>query len=89
MSQVAGRMSVSVAAHCLQTAQGGLGLMLGGVPGVLPAKVVIIGGGWAGYSAADSLSSSPDTQVTVLEASPRAAGGLARGHAEIVIRPCH
>ena len=41
--------------------------------------VVVVGGGWAGYSVADSLSSSPDVRVTLLEASPRASGGLAGG----------
>ena len=41
--------------------------------------VVVVGGGWAGYSAADALSASPDVRVTLLEASPRAAGGLAAG----------
>ena len=41
--------------------------------------IVVIGGGWAGYAAADALSASPDCHVTLLEASPRAAGGLAAG----------
>ena len=41
--------------------------------------VVVVGGGWAGYTAAESLSASADVDVTVLEASPRAAGGLAGG----------
>ena len=41
--------------------------------------VVVIGGGWAGYAAADALSASSDCRVTLLEASPRAAGGLAAG----------
>src|SRR5438876_10443937 len=45
MSEVAGRMSVQVGAHCLEKAQGGAGMLLGGVPGVAPARVVIIGGG--------------------------------------------
>jgi hypothetical protein len=47
MSEVAGRMSIQVGAGCLQKAQGGLGVLLGGVPGVPPAKVVILGGGVA------------------------------------------
>lgn len=68
MSQVAGRMSVSVAAHCLQKAQGGLGLMLGGVPGVLPAKVVIIGGGVAGTHAAE-MAIGARADVTVFDRS--------------------
>ena len=68
MSQVAGRMSVSVAAHCLMKAQGGRGLMLGGVPGVLPAKVVIIGGGVAGTHAAE-MAIGARADVTVFDRS--------------------
>ncbi|MEJ2016246.1 MAG: alanine dehydrogenase [Limibacillus sp.] len=45
MSEVAGRMSIQVGAHCLEKEQGGSGLLLGGVPGVAAAKVVVIGGG--------------------------------------------
>src|SRR5262245_6851903 len=45
MSEVAGRMSVQVGAYCLQKANGGRGVLLGGVPGVAPAKVVVLGGG--------------------------------------------
>ena len=52
MSEVAGRMSVQVAATCLQQANGGHGILLGGVPGVAPGKVVILGGGVAGAHAA-------------------------------------
>jgi len=52
MSEVAGRMSVQVAANCLQQANGGRGVLLGGVPGVAPANVVILGGGVAGTHAA-------------------------------------
>ncbi|MGH7065098.1 MAG: alanine dehydrogenase, partial [Stellaceae bacterium] len=51
MSEVAGRMSVQVGAHCLEKRQGGIGLLLGGVPGVPAAKVVILGGGVAGTNA--------------------------------------
>lgn len=53
MSEVAGRMSIQVAANCLQKANGGFGVLLGGVPGVAPARVVIIGGGVAGTNAAE------------------------------------
>jgi alanine dehydrogenase len=52
MSQVAGRMAVDVAAHCLMKPAGGRGMLLGGVPGVPPAKVVILGGGVSGKHAA-------------------------------------
>ena len=52
MSEVAGRLSIQAAAHALERVNGGKGMLLGGVPGVLPAKVVIIGGGVAGTHAA-------------------------------------
>ena len=52
MSEVAGRMSVQVGAHYLEKEQGGRGVLLGGVPGVSPAKVAILGGGVAGINAA-------------------------------------
>jgi alanine dehydrogenase len=52
MSEVAGRMSVQVGAHYLEKEQGGRGVLLGGVPGVAPAKVAILGGGVAGINAA-------------------------------------
>ena len=48
MSEVAGRMSVQAGAHHLEKAQGGRGILLGGVPGVAPAKVLVIGGGVVG-----------------------------------------
>ena len=52
MSKVAGRMAVQAGAYCLEHPHGGLGMLLGGVPGVDPAKVVIIGGGVVGTHAA-------------------------------------
>jgi alanine dehydrogenase len=52
MSEVAGRMSVQVGAHYLEKEQGGRGVLLGGVPGVPPARVAILGGGVAGVNAA-------------------------------------
>jgi alanine dehydrogenase len=52
MSEVAGRMSIQVGAHYLEKEQGGRGVLLGGVPGVAPAKVAILGGGVAGLNAA-------------------------------------
>ena len=52
MSEVAGRMAVQVGAHCLEKEQGGAGLLLGGVPGVAAARVVILGGGVVGTNAA-------------------------------------
>jgi alanine dehydrogenase len=52
MSEVAGRMSIQAGAHCLEKEKGGRGVLLGGVPGVDPAKVVILGGGVVGSNAA-------------------------------------
>ena len=51
----------------------------GATPRLAVREVVVVGGGWAGYAAADALSASGDCHVTLLEASPRAAGGLAGG----------
>lgn len=52
MSEVAGRMSIQAGAHSLERAQGGNGTLIGGVPGVPPANVAILGGGVVGYNAA-------------------------------------
>jgi alanine dehydrogenase len=68
MSEVAGRMSVQVGAHCLEKEQGGSGLLLGGVPGVAAAKVVIIGGGVAGTNAA-RMAMGMEAHVTVIDKS--------------------
>ena len=51
MSEVAGRMAVQAGAHCLEMEQGGRGMLLGGVAGVAPAKVTVLGGGVAGINA--------------------------------------
>ncbi len=66
MSEVAGRMSVQVGAHCLEKEQGGSGMLLGGVPGVAAAKVVIIGGGVAGTNAA-RMAMGMEAHVTVID----------------------
>lgn len=66
MSQVAGRMSIQAGAHCLEKAQGGSGVLLGGVPGVAPAKVVIIGGGVVGENAA-YMAVGLGADVTILD----------------------
>lgn len=64
MSQVAGRMSMQVAAWALMKTRRGRGLLLGGVPGVAPAKVVIIGGGVSGTNAAEiAVGMRADTTV--------------------------
>jgi alanine dehydrogenase len=68
MSEVAGRMSVQVAAHCLETRQGGAGMLLGGVPGVPAAKVVILGGGVSGTNAA-RMAMGMEAHVTVIDRS--------------------
>ncbi|RXZ42771.1 alanine dehydrogenase [Crenobacter cavernae] len=52
MSEVAGRMAIQAGAHALEKAQGGRGVLLSGVPGVLPARVVVLGGGVVGLNAA-------------------------------------
>lgn len=69
MSEVAGRMSVQVAAHYLEKMNGGRGKLLGGVPGVRPADVVIVGGGIVGINAA-MMAMGMGALVTILEISP-------------------
>jgi alanine dehydrogenase len=66
MSEVAGRMSAQVGAEYLQRPQGGRGVLLGGVPGVLPAKCAVIGGGVVGINAA-FVASGMGAETTVLD----------------------
>ncbi len=66
MSEVAGRMAVQVGAHYLEKAHGGRGKLLGGVPGVRPADVVIIGGGTVGTNAA-KIALGMGAHVTIIE----------------------
>jgi alanine dehydrogenase len=68
MSEVAGRMSVHVGAYYLHKPNGGRGVLLGGVPGVLPADVVIIGGGVVGTNAA-KMALGLGARVTILDVS--------------------
>jgi alanine dehydrogenase len=68
MSDIAGRMSAQVGAHHLEKPQGGLGILLGGVAGVAPAKVVILGGGVAGTNAA-RMAVGLSAQVTIIDRS--------------------
>ncbi len=70
MSEVAGRMSIQVGATCLQKASGGRGVLLGGVPGVAPAKVVVIGGGVSGTHAVE-MAHGMRAAVTVVDRSIR------------------
>lgn len=65
MSEVAGRMAVQVGAHYLEKSQGGMGLLLGGVPGVAPAHVVVLGAGSVGASAV-RMAMGLGARVTVL-----------------------
>jgi alanine dehydrogenase len=68
MSEVAGRMSIQAGAHNLEKAQGGNGMLLGGVPGVEPAKVLVIGGGVVGINAA-RMAMGLGADVTILDRS--------------------
>jgi alanine dehydrogenase len=70
MSEVAGRMSVQVGATLLQKANGGRGVLLGGVPGVAPAKVLILGGGVSGTHAAE-MAVGLRADVTILDRSAK------------------
>ncbi|ANK83593.1 MAG: alanine dehydrogenase [Rhizobiales bacterium NRL2] len=69
MSQVAGRMSVHAGANALEKAHGGRGVLLGGVPGVMPGRVTIIGGGVVGFNAAQ-MAAGLGADVTILDRSP-------------------
>ncbi len=68
MSEVAGRMSIQAGAHALEKAQGGSGVLLGGVPGVMPAEVLVIGGGVVGINAA-RMAMGMNAHVTILDRS--------------------
>ncbi len=69
MSEVAGRMSIQVGAHFLEKAQGGRGVLLGGVPGVQPANIVILGAGVSGYNAAQ-IAVGMRARVQVFDKNP-------------------
>lgn len=68
MSEVAGRMSIQAGAHSLEKAQGGSGMLLAGVPGVAPAKVLVLGGGVVGINAA-RMATGLGAQVTIMDIS--------------------
>jgi len=70
MSEVAGRLSIQAGAWCLEKAHGGSGVLLGGVPGVDPAKVLIIGGGTVGFNACQ-MAVGMGARVVVLDRSIR------------------
>lgn len=75
MSEIAGRISIQVGAVCLQLNNGGKGVLLGGVPGVTPANVVIIGGGIVGTEAA-RMAMGLGANVTVLDRDISRLGAL-------------
>ncbi len=83
MSQVAGRMSVQAGAHCLEAPNGGAGLLLGGVPGVHSAKVVVIGGGVVGEHAIE-MAVGLGAFVTVLDRDISVLDRLARRFGTLV-----
>jgi alanine dehydrogenase len=91
MSEVAGRMATQIGAHCLEKAHGGSGVLLGGVPGVLPAHVVVIGGGTVGQNAAQ-IAVGMGARVTVLDLSAarlRYLDDLYRGRLQTLISNEH
>ncbi len=69
MSQVAGRMSIQAGATALEKAHGGRGVLLGGVPGVMPGRVMVIGGGVVGFNAAQ-MAVGLGADVTILDRDP-------------------
>ena len=66
MSEIAGRMSTQIGAHFLEKSNGGIGILLGGVPGVTPANVVVLGGGIVGMNAA-RVAMGMGAKVTVID----------------------
>ena len=76
MSEVAGRMAPHVGAHCLEKENGGRGILLGGVPGVPPADIVVLGGGVAGSHAA-LIGIGMGATVTVIDRNPEALRRIA------------
>ena len=87
MSEVAGRLAPQVGAHCLEKAQGGRGILLGGVPGVPAAEVVILGGGVSGTHAA-TIAIGMGAKVTVVDRSADALKRLSGAVRRPRSRPC-
>ncbi|MGD2126137.1 MAG: alanine dehydrogenase [Desulfobacteraceae bacterium] len=69
MSEVAGALSIQMGAYCLEAKNGGMGILLSGVPGVRPARVTVIGGGVAGMAAA-TVASGMGARVSILDINP-------------------
>ncbi len=87
MSQVAGRMAAQVGAHYLLAPAGGCGLLMGGVPGVAPAKVIILGAGVAGLNAAE-ICVGMRADVTIMDIAPAKLAeldGIFEGRARTVL----
>ena len=84
MSEVAGRMAIQAGAKYLEKAQGGSGILLGGVPGVKPAKVLVIGGGVVGINAA-RMAAGLGADVTVMDTNLHRLRYLD----EVLPRNCH
>lgn len=87
MSEVAGRMATQAAAHCLESPQGGAGILMGGVPGTPAAKVTIIGGGVVGFEAA-KIAVGMRAIVRVLDISPKRLaylGDVFDGRVDLVV----
>jgi alanine dehydrogenase len=87
MSQVAGRMAIQVGAAALEIAHGGRGVLLGGVPGVAPGQVLILGGGVVGFHAAQ-MAVGLQADVTILDRNPAVLDRLAT-HFESRARAVH
>ncbi|PZS03261.1 MAG: alanine dehydrogenase [Pseudonocardiales bacterium] len=86
MSEVAGRMAPQVGAHCLERAQGGRGVLMGGVSGVYAAKVVVLGAGVSGMNAA-AIALGMQAEVLLLDLNIdklRAADRIYQGHLQTV-----
>lgn len=87
MSKVAGRLAAQAAAHYLQKPAGGMGKLIGGAPGVLPAKVVILGGGMVGRNAA-RIALGMGARVLILERSDSVMDDIVREFQGAVLT-CH
>lgn len=87
MSQVAGRLAIQAGATALEVAHGGRGVLLGGVPGVAPGRVLILGGGVVGFNAAQ-MAVGLQADVTILDRSPAVLDRLA-AHFESRARVVH
>lgn len=87
MSEVAGRLAIQAGSWCLQSRSGGRGVLLSGAPGVRPGKVVVVGGGIAGFNAC-RVAAGIGAEVTILDVNPsrlRYLSDLLGGHATTVM----